>query len=91
MIHSASPKRKLAIDPQGRPTDTAGSDYLVSVRPSVPHFSNLAIVIATGGTVGIAEWIIDGTHVLFCLNCLSFECESWRCMEIIFSAVSELG
>ena len=38
------------------------------VRPSVPTFQNIAkqsrIVIATGGTVGLAEWIIDGTHVL---------------------------
>ena len=44
-----------------------------SFRPSVPTFQNLAkqnkvqarIVIATGGTVGLAEWIIDDTHVLF--------------------------
>ena len=39
----------------------------LSVRPSVPTFQNFAkqnkvsagIVIATGGTVGLAEWIID--------------------------------
>ena len=24
-------------------------------------------MIVTGGTVGLAEWIIDGTHVLFCI------------------------
>ena len=43
------------------------------VCTSVPTFQNLAkqnkvqarIVIATGGTVGLAEWIIDDTHVLY--------------------------
>ena len=45
-----------------------------SVRPYVrPHFSKwlkqknlpVRIVIATVGTVGLAEWIIDDTHVLY--------------------------
>ena len=68
-----------SIDPRGRPTVTAGSDLYfrtccLSVRPS-PLFKisqksktktlSSEIVIATGGTVGLAEWIIDGTHILF--------------------------
>ena len=61
----------------------AGSDHYfrtwcLSFLPSVPTFQNLAkqtnsqvrIVIATGGTVGLAEWIIDVIHVL-CLSNLS--------------------
>ena len=63
------------IDQRGRPTFTAGSDpcsHVVSVRPSVPNFKypakqnnfQVRIVIATGGTVGLVEWIIDSTHVL---------------------------
>ena len=47
-------------------------DICPSVRTSVLTFQNLTkqnkvqvrIVIATGGTVGLAEWIIDVTHVL---------------------------
>ena len=41
------------------------------VRPSVSqnlakqNNSQVRIVISTGGTVGLAEWIIDGTYVLF--------------------------
>ena len=49
----------------------AGSDnYFRTWCPSVlPHFSKYRetkqrIVIATGRTVGLSEWIIDGTHVL---------------------------
>ena len=54
--------------------------HVVSVCLSVPKtvttFQNLSIqnrfqmriVIATSGTVGLAEWIIDGTHVLFNLH-----------------------
>ena len=47
--------------------------FRLYVRPSaVPTFQKLAkqnniqagIAIATGATVGLAEWIIDGTHVL---------------------------
>ena len=65
------------IDPRGRPTVTAGSDHYfrtccLYIRPSVPTFQNLAkqnvqarIVIATGGTVDLAGWIIDDKHVLF--------------------------
>ena len=43
--------------------------YFRTWCPSVRlHFQNLAKqnnfqVIGTGGTVGLAEWIIDGTHV----------------------------
>ena len=66
------------IDPRGRPTVTAGSDHYfhtccLSIRRSKSQ--NLAIqtfqtriVIATGGTVGLAEWIIDDTHVMFILS-----------------------
>ena len=49
----------------------AGSDHYfrtsvrMSVRPFVrPHFSNLVQVRIAIATVGLAEWIIDGTHVL---------------------------
>ena len=43
-------------DPQSRPVVITISACVVC--PSV------CIVIATGRTVGLAEWIIDGTHVL---------------------------
>ena len=61
----------IIYDPLGRPTVTAGSGHcLLSVRPS-PTCQNLSkqnkvqarIVIATGGTAGLAEWIIEDTHV----------------------------
>ena len=75
-------------DPQSRP--------VLSVRPSVPIFQNLTkqnnfqvrIVIATGWTVGLAEWIIDGTHVLFanlfaslrtaCVRALKEKIAKWK-------------
>ena len=55
----------------GRPTVTASSDHYFScnVRQSIPLFKiwqnnfQVRIAIATGGTVGLVEWIIDGTHV----------------------------
>ena len=63
----------MLIDPRGRPTVTTCSDHYfhmcyLSVLPSFSTFQNLAkqnkvqgrIVIATGGTVDLAEWIIDG-------------------------------
>ena len=54
----------------------AGSDHYFwclyvspSVLPYVPlakqNNSQVRIVIATGGTAGLTEWIIEGTHVLF--------------------------
>ena len=62
------------IDPRGQLTVTAGSDHYfltccLSVRTSFPTFQNIItfqaiIVIATGRTVGLASWIIDGIHVL---------------------------
>ena len=68
----------ILYDPRGRPTVMAGSDHFfrtwcLSVLTSVPTFQNFAkrnnfqvrIVIATGGTVGLAEWIIDDSYVLF--------------------------
>ena len=52
----------------------AGSDHYcrkccLSVSPSFQNLTKqnnfqMRIVIATGGTVGLAEWIIDGTQVL---------------------------
>ena len=69
------------FDPRGRLTVKAGNDHYfrtccLSVDPSVPTFQNLAkqnkvqsrIVIAIGGTEGLAEWIIDDRHVLFFLH-----------------------
>ena len=64
------------IDPRGRPTLMAGSDHYfrtwcLSVRPSslfkISKKQNnfqVRIVIATGGIVGLADWIIDGTQGL---------------------------
>ena len=62
----------MHIGPRGRPKVTAGSDHYfrtwcLYVCPSFPTFPNLAkqnhfqarIVNAVGGTVGLAEWIID--------------------------------
>ena len=80
ILHHSQFKRWCIIDPWGPPTVTAGSDHYfrrcrLSVRPSVSTFHNIAkqnnfqvkIVIATGGTVGMAEWIIDGTHMSCCI------------------------
>ena len=58
------------FDPLGRPTITAGSDHCFhtccpSVRTSVPNFQNLAKPNKFQATVGLAEWIINGTRVLF--------------------------
>ena len=61
------------FDLRGRPTVTAGSDhYFRTGCPSVLTFQisqknnfEVSIVIATGGTVGLAEWIIDGTHLTY--------------------------
>ena len=68
------------IDPRGLPTVTASSDHYfhswcLSVCPSVLTFENLAkpnkfqvrIVIITGDTVGLAEWIIDSMAHMSCI------------------------
>ena len=56
-------------DPLGQPTIPAGSDqYFCICCPSVrSHFSNLEkkLMVATGETVGLAEWIIDDTCLVF--------------------------
>ena len=70
-------KRFHFDDPLGRPTLPAGSDHYFRTcfRPSasVPTFQNIAkqnkcrlkIMIAiSGGTVGLAEWIIDDTYLI---------------------------
>ena len=63
LIHSADPQ-----------TPTSGHYFRTDfIRASVPTFQNIAkqnkrrvqIMITTGGTVGLAEWIIDDA-------CLSF-------------------
>ena len=68
LIHKAGP--------QSRPVVI--TIFARGVCPSVrPHFSKshkkthrqVRIVIATGRTVGLAEWIIDGTYVCF-LHCI---------------------
>ena len=68
------------FDPLGQPTQSRPVVIIIFARVVRPYFHNLTkqnnfqarIVIATGGTVSLAEWIIDGTHVLFSLNfCLS--------------------
>ena len=60
MIHEADPKSR------------DGSDhYFHTCCPSTFKISQnktkfkREIVIATGGTVGLAWWIIDGTHILW--------------------------
>ena len=60
------------IDPRGRPTVTVGSDHCFCTRrPSVrPHFSKqnkfqVKTMFATGETVGLAEWIIDDTFLVY--------------------------
>ena len=66
----------MDIDPRGRPTVTAGSDNYFHVCRSVPTFQNLAkqnkfevrIVIATVVTVGLAEWIIGSTSLVYFLS-----------------------
>ena len=66
-------------DPQSRPEGKwSPFSHVVSVRPSVqpsvlPHVSKshktnkfqVKIAITAGGTVGLAEWIINGTHALY--------------------------
>ena len=59
-------------DPQGRPTVTDGSDHCVcTCRPSVRlHFSKqnkfqAKTMFATGETVGLAEWIIVDTRLVY--------------------------
>ena len=59
------------FDPLGRPTVTAGRENcFCTCRPYVPNFQNLAeqnkvkTMLASGETVGPAEWI---TYTYFCL------------------------
>ena len=68
------------FDPRGRPTVTTGSDHCFRtwcplVRPSVrasPLFKTKQIssetMFATGETVGLAEWIIDDSCLVFHKN-----------------------
>ena len=68
LIHSADPQLLQVV------ITIVALGVCTSVRLSVPTFQNLRkqnkfqgrIVIATGGIVGLAEWIIDGT----CLVCI---------------------
>ena len=63
----------IFIDPRGRSIVTVGSDhYFPKFRSFVPTFQNLTnqnkiqvnIVLTTGGTVGLAEWIIDNSFLV---------------------------
>ena len=76
-------RARKVVDPRGRPTVTAGNDHYfrtccLYVRPSVRPSPLLKIsqnktkvqaklVFVIGGTVGLAEWIIEDTHVLLLL------------------------
>ena len=59
--------------------------YFHTCRPTDPAFPNRAkqsnvqvrIVIATGGAVGLAEWITDGTHVCIIIFCCSYR-KTWN-------------
>ena len=74
-----------------------------SVLLSIPTFRNLAkqskvqarIVIATGVNVGLAKWIIDGTHAFLKISTsikdfllMSIESQEilakWACVEVGF-------
>ena len=61
----------FSFDPRGRPVGVI-TIFARSVCPSVrtfqKHKKQVRIVIVTGGNVGLAEWIIDGTHVLTSLD-----------------------
>ena len=70
-----------SIDPRGRLTVTViNTIFARKVCASVLTFQNLAkqnkfqvkIGITSVGTVGLAEWIIDGTHVLFYVCLVGF-------------------
>ena len=65
-----------------------------SVRPSVPTFKNLAkqnkvkTMIATGETVGLAEWIIDDKcRIVLCITCafvyFQFPSESLQILRMV--------
>ena len=69
------------VDSKGLPTFTASTDsyfhtWCLYVRASISTFQNLAkqnkvqvrTVIATGGTVGLAEGIIDDTHLMYIIH-----------------------
>ena len=57
------------IDPFGQPTITASRDhcFCTHVRPSPLFKSNTTIQKNNGETVGLAEWIIDDTCLVFCI------------------------
>ena len=68
LIHEADPQSRSGVI----------TIFARVVCPSVrPKFSNLAkqnnfqerIVIATGRTASLAEWIIEGTHVFYFAHC----------------------
>ena len=67
---------KIFFDPLGRPTVPVVIiiSHVVYVRPFAPTFQNLAkqnnfqvriVMIAIGGTLGMAEGIIDDTCLVF--------------------------
>ena len=61
------------IDPRGRPTVTAGSDhYFHKCHPFVCPSPVFKISQNNIGTVYLAEWIIDDTHVLYYLYIAAF-------------------
>ena len=81
LIHSANP--------QSRPVGIIVFAHVVrpSVRPSVrPHISKqnkfqAKTMVSTGETLGLAEWIIDDTPVLYYLILSLFRhCYKW-CMQ----------
>ena len=75
MFEIASYRIKIFLIDEADHSDNHLRKWCLSVNPFVIFFQNLAkqnniqvrIGIATGGTVGLAEWIIDGTHVLYFL------------------------
>ena len=67
------------FDPLGRPQSWPVLIIVFAqvVRPSVPTFQNLAkqnkiqakTMFTTGETVGLAEWIIDNTCLVYLIGC----------------------
>ena len=68
-------RKKCIFDPLGQPTVTAGKDQIIfahvvrtsSVRPHISKQNKFQAktMLATGETVGLAEWIIDDTCLVW--------------------------
>ena len=69
------------IDPLGQPTVTAGSDYYFRTCCPSPLFRSSKTkqqktMVATGETVGLSEWIIVDTCLVYIYNSAEFTARS---------------